>query len=49
MLVRKTSALSFLWGMETAHMADDLISADQKIPGWVVKITFLLKVKTAIC
>lgn len=47
-LARKTSTLSFLWGIERTHMADDLISADQKVPDWVRKITFLVKVKTAI-
>ena len=29
-------------------MADDLIGADQKTPDWLIKITFLLKIQTAI-
>ena len=29
-------------------MAGNLIGADQKIPDWLIKITFLVKIKTAI-
>ena len=29
-------------------MADYFIGADWKIPDWVIKITFLVKVKTAV-
>ena len=36
----------FLWGMESAYMADYLIGADQKIPNWLVKATFLREVVT---
>ena len=27
---------------------DDLVGADQKIPDWLIKITFLVKVETAV-
>ena len=47
-LVRKTNKLSFLQGMERAHMTNDLVSADQKVPDWVMKITFPVNVKIAI-
>lgn len=30
--------------MQGAHMADDLIGTDQKIPDWLIKITVLLKI-----
>ena len=30
------------------HVAGDLIGADQKIQDWLIKIMFLVKVKTAI-
>lgn len=33
--------------IERTHMTDHLISADQKIPSWLIKITFLKKVETA--
>lgn len=29
-------------------MTDDLIGADQKILDWLIKITFLVKVETAV-
>lgn len=35
-------------GSERAHVIDYLIVTDQKIPDWLVKITFLGNVKTAI-
>lgn len=36
------------WGyIERTHMTDHLISTDQKIPSWLIKITFLKKVETA--
>lgn len=34
--------------MERAHRTDDLIGAAQKIPNWLIKITFLGEVGTAI-
>lgn len=30
------------------HMTDYLIGVDQKIPDWLIKITFLIKVETAV-
>ena len=33
--------------MESTHMRDYLIGADQKIPDGLIKITFLEKVETA--
>ena len=41
-------ASSFSEGIERAHVAGDLIGADQKIPDWLIKITFLVKVKTSL-
>lgn len=35
-------------GMERAHMTHYLIDTDQKNPDWLIKITFLGKVKMAI-
>ena len=34
--------------MEKTHMTDDLTGAEQKIPDWPIKITFLVKVETVI-
>ena len=34
--------------IERAHMMGYLIDADQKVSDWLIKITFLGKVKTAI-
>lgn len=33
-------------GTEWAHVTDYIIGADQKIPEWLIRITFLGKVKT---
>ena len=38
----------FLWGMESAYVADYLIGADQKIPNGLVKATFLREVVTVV-
>lgn len=38
----------FLWGMESAYVADYLIGADQQIPNCLVKATFLREVVTVI-
>ena len=35
-------------GTERDHMTDYLIGEDRKIPAWLIKITFLGKVETAI-
>lgn len=35
-------------GVERAHVADDLIGTHQKFPDWLVKMTFLGKVETAV-
>ena len=32
----------FPWGAERAHVPDYLIGIDQKIPHWLIKITFLV-------
>lgn len=40
--------LIFLWGMERAHVTDDLIGADHKIPDWPVKTTFLGEAEASI-
>lgn len=37
--------LIFLWGMETAHVADYLLGADQKTTDQLVKMTFLGRLK----
>ena len=34
-------------GMERAHMIEDVTGADQKIPDWLIKITFSGEVETA--
>ena len=34
-------------GVERAHVTDDVIGTDQKIPDWLIKITFLGEVETA--
>lgn len=34
--------------MERAHMTDDLISVDQKIPDWLAKSIFLGEAETII-
>lgn len=34
--------------MKRAHMTDDLIGDDQKIPDWVIEIMFLGDVEVAI-
>lgn len=31
-------------GMERVHMTDYLTGVDQKIPDWLIKVTFLVKV-----
>ena len=42
--------LFFLWRMDRVHLSDDLIGADQKIPDWLIKITFLvLDIKSRFC
>lgn len=35
-------------GMERSQVTDDLTGADQKIPGWLIKITFLGESKTSV-
>ena len=35
-------------GVERAHVTDDLIGADQRIPDWLTSILFLAKVETAV-
>ena len=44
--------LFFPWwargGIERVHVTDYLTDADQKIPEWLIKITFLVKVETTI-
>lgn len=35
-------------GMERAHVTDDLIDTDQKIPGWLTKMTLLGEVEAAV-
>ena len=40
----KTDDLIFLWGMERVCVTNHLIGADQKVPDWLVKTTFLEKV-----
>lgn len=34
-------------GVERTHVTDEVIGAEQKIPGWLIKITFLGEVETA--
>ena len=36
------------WKIRGLYHEDDLISVDQKIPNWLIKVTFLGKVKTTI-
>ena len=36
-----------LGGVERAHVTDDVIGANQKIPDWLIKITYLGEVETA--
>ena len=38
----------FLCGMERVHMRDYLIGTDQKISDWLIKMTFLCRVETAV-
>lgn len=40
--------LFFLWEMERAQLADYLIGEDQKITDWLIKITLVGKVESAI-
>ena len=35
-------------GMQRAHVTDCLIGADQKIPNWQIKITFLVRAESVI-
>ena len=35
-------------GVERAHVTDDVIGTDQKIPDWLIKITFLVKVQSTM-
>lgn len=35
-------------GVERAHVTDDVIGTDQKIPDWLIKILFLVKTETAV-
>ena len=42
------AASLFLWGKERAFMMDYLIGGNHKIPDWLIIITFLLKVETAV-
>lgn len=44
----KADHLTFLWAMEGFCDMDHLTTADQGIPHWLVKITFLGEVKTAV-
>lgn len=41
----RAETLLFLWGMDRAHLVAYLIGADQKIPNWLIKSTFLGKLK----
>ena len=38
----------FFWRMKRAPVTDYLTGADQKFPDWLIEITFLGKVKTAV-
>lgn len=40
--------LFFLWEVKRAHGADYLVGANQKIPEWSIKITFLVEVETTM-
>ena len=42
------ACLLFLWGMERDFVTDYLIGGNHKIPDWLIMITFLVKVETAI-
>lgn len=42
------AACLFLWGEERAFLMDYLIGSNHKIPDWLIMITFLVKVETAI-
>lgn len=44
----RTLSCQFLWRMERANVTGYLIGTDQKIPNWLIKITFLRKVETTI-
>lgn len=46
-LINHAHCLCFLWGMERVQVTDCFISADQKIPNWVMKIIYLGKAETA--
>lgn len=40
--------LIFIWGIEKTHVTNYLIDADQKIPAWPGKTTFLGEVRTTV-
>ena len=40
--------LLFLWGIDRAHLLAYLPGADQKIPSWLIKSTFLGKAETVV-
>ena len=40
--------LLFLWGIGRAHLLAYLPGADQKIPSWLIKSTFLGKAETVV-
>lgn len=41
--VMHAHASFFLWEMERNHLTHNLIAADQTVPDWLIKITFLRK------
>lgn len=48
MIFYHAETLLFLWGMDRAHLTAYLIGADQEIPNWLIKSTFLGKAETAV-
>lgn len=42
------TCLFFLWEMERNHLTHNLIAADQTVPDWLIKITFLREVETVV-
>lgn len=40
--------LLFLWGMDRTHLMAYFTGADQKIPNWLIKSTFLGKAETVV-